>query len=209
MRLLSRFVVFALAAIGLVTLLAGGFLLAGGISAQPEPGRAETAMGRRLRAWLIPASARDGRNPVPGDATAIEDGMRHFADHCAVCHANSGSGRTELGENLYPRAPDLRASPTQSLTDGSLFYIIEEGVRLTGMPGWRTGTEDGARASWRLVHFIRHLPRLTEEEERRMETMNPKTADEWRQETEEREFLEGGDHGDHRSSARPPQGHFE
>jgi hypothetical protein len=96
-----------------------------------------------------------------------------------------------MGENLYPRAPDLRAAGTQRLSDGALFYIIEEGVRLTGMPGWKTGTPEGERESWRLVHFIRHLPNLTDAERRRMETMNPRTQDEWRQELEIERFLEG------------------
>jgi mono/diheme cytochrome c family protein len=76
--------------------------------------------------------------------------MEHFADHCASCHANDGSGDTELGRNLWPKAPDMRAAPTQRLTDASCFYIIEHGVRFTGMPAWSTGTAAARRAagSW-------------------------------------------------------------
>jgi mono/diheme cytochrome c family protein len=117
--------------------------------------------------------------------------MAHFADHCAVCHANDGSGDTEMGRGLYPRAPDMRRTATQALSDGALFYIIENGVRLTGMPAWGTGTAEGEQASWHLVQFIRHLPTLTEGELTEMRTMNPKSADEWREEEEARRFLEG------------------
>ncbi|MGE4056104.1 MAG: cytochrome c, partial [Vicinamibacterales bacterium] len=95
------------------------------------------------------------------------------------------------GRGLYPRAPDMRVSPTQDLTDGELFSIIENGVRLTGMPAWGTGTPEGERASWALVHFVRRLPRLTDEEIGRMQALNPRSADEWQREEEIRRFLAG------------------
>jgi len=132
-------------------------------------------------------------NPVPLTDAVREEGMEHFADHCAVCHANNGSGEADIGRGLYPPAPDMRAGATQNLTDGELFSIIENGIRLTGMPAWGTGTADGERASWALVHFIRRLPTLTDEEIDRMEALNPKTAEQWRQEEEARRFLAGDD----------------
>ena len=61
------------------------------------------------------------------------------------------------------------------------------------MPGWSTGTPDGERASWGLVYFIRHLPQLTAEEIARMEELNPKSAEQLRQEEEARRFLAGDD----------------
>src|SRR5262249_28979075 len=117
----------------------------------------------------------------------------HFADHCAVCHGNDGSGNTEMGRGLYPKAPDMRLPATQNLSDGELFYIVENGVRLTGMPGWSTGTKAGEEESWRLVHFIRHLPRLTQSEIEEMEGVNPTSPDEVRKQIEEEKFLQGGD----------------
>ena len=67
-------------------------------------------------------------------------GRAHFADHCASCHGNDGRGNTEMGRNLYPKAPDMRQSGTQHLSDGELYWIIENGVRLTGMPAWGDGS---------------------------------------------------------------------
>lgn len=139
----------------------------------------------------MPASASHERNPLPASSEALKDGMEHFADHCAVCHANDGSGATLVGERTSPRAPDLRHSETQRLTDGELFYIIENGVKLTAMPAFGEGTADGAAETWRLVHFIRHLPTLTESEVREMETLNPKTLEEWREMEEIRKPTEG------------------
>ena len=98
-----------------------------------------------------------------------------------------------MGQALYPKVPDMRLPATQNLSDGELFYIIEHGVRLTGMPAWGTGTPEGEQASWRLVHFIRHLPQITPEEIAQMESMNPRSPEDIRQDIEAERFLQGGD----------------
>src|SRR5262249_51647918 len=121
---------------------------------------------------------------------------------CATCHANNGSGDTEMGRGLFPKPPDMRQADTQEMTDGELFYIIEHGVRFTGMPGWSTGNDSGANDSWRLVHFIRRLPHLTDKDIARMETMNPRSPDELREQIEEEQFLRGSD-----SPPAQPSGH--
>jgi mono/diheme cytochrome c family protein len=188
---LARALVWLLAAVGAAACATGVWFLSGGISARPAPSAVEAFAAHRLRALAIPSAAAARTNPVPDSPAAVAEGLAHFADHCASCHANDGSGQTTMGQGLYPRAPDLRLPATQRLSDGTLFYIIENGVRLTGMPAWGTGTADGEAASWRLVRFIRHLPSLSEAELQRMQSLNPKSADEWREAEEERKFLEG------------------
>ena len=104
---------------------------------------------------------------------------KNFRKHCVSCHGNDGKGKTAIGENLYPRAPDMTLPDTQELSDGELFAVIENGIRLTGMPGWGSGTAESGYGSWGLVHFIRHLPA-------EMEALNPKTPEEREQmQTEE------------------------
>jgi hypothetical protein len=49
-----------------------------------------------------------------------------------MCHANDGGGETSLGRNVYPPAPDMREARTQGMSDGALFYVIENGVPWTG-----------------------------------------------------------------------------
>jgi mono/diheme cytochrome c family protein len=146
-----------------------------------------------MRSLAVPRGDRGRANPVAATPEVIAAGLSHFADHCAACHANDGSGETELGLGLYPRPPDMRQEGTQSLTDGELFYIIENGIRLTGMPAFGTGTAAGAEETWHLVHFIRQLPRLTPEQLEQMQAMNPRPPADIRQEIEEQRFLEGGD----------------
>ena len=180
-----------LALIGVIVLVACAWLAWGGISARPAPGAIETALARRVRSYAIPREMRTRSNPVPASAEAIADGLEHFADHCALCHANDGSGQTDIGQGLYPRTPDMRRDDTQRLSDGELFYIIEHGVRLTGMPAWGNGTPESEAASWRLVHFIRHLPQLTKDELERMRNLNPRSLQQLREEEEERQFLDG------------------
>ena len=192
MKLFTRILLIALALVGGGAIIGGAWLVAGGVSARPEPGRMETALARRVRSLAGPRSARERKNAVELTAQSLRSGMAHFADHCAGCHANEGSGDTEMGRGLYPRSPDMRKDATQALSDGELFYIIENGVRLTGMPAWGTGTPEGEQASWHLVQFVRHLPKLTDREIAEMSAMNPKSADERRDEEEARRFLEGG-----------------
>jgi mono/diheme cytochrome c family protein len=191
MKALLRILVFLLALAGLAAVGSGVWLWSRGIEARDEPGPFETSVARRARQLAIPAAARHRVNPEPASADATRAGLEHWADHCASCHANDGSGQTAVGQGLYPRAPDMRQPATQGLTDGELFYIIENGVKLTGMPAWGTGTAEGEAASWHLVQFIRHLPALTEDELALMEELNPRAPADWRALEEERKFLAG------------------
>jgi mono/diheme cytochrome c family protein len=182
-----------------VVLGAAVFALAGaiyvrstGLSARGEPWGLEAALASRVRRLAIPPDARARRNPVPPSPEAFADGMRHYADHCASCHANDGSGNTELGQGLFPKAPDMRLAATQEMSDGELFYVIEQGIRFTGMPAWSTGTADGEASTWRLVHFLRRLPRLTPGEIDAMKDRNPRSPEEIRLELEEERFLNEG-----------------
>lgn len=163
-----------------------------GFSARDEPTAVEAFVARRLRHLAIPAGARETRNPVAASDEVLREALAHFADHCAICHANDGSGDTDIGRSLYPPAPDMREESTQSLSDGELFYVIHNGVRFTGMPAW--GGEDPAedQDSWKLAHFIRRLPKITREEIAEMERLNPKSVHRAEEEESVREFLEGG-----------------
>src|SRR6476660_389635 len=156
-------------------LVYGGVLLRHGISARKDPSQAEIRVARTLRHLANLSLDRSDDNPWKDVATAdvMKDAREHFADHCAQCHANDGSGNTEMGKNLYPRAPDMRLPATQNLSDGELYYIIRNGVPLTGMPAWGEPNLVQDDDSWQLVLFIRHLPKLTPEEIKGMEHYNP------------------------------------
>lgn len=104
---------------------------------------------------------------------------------------------------MYPKPPDLRGE-TQSMSDGEIFYDIENGIRMSGMPAF--GGDGTTDESWKLVSFIRHLPRLTPGEETEMEALNPKTPDEAAEVKQEEQFLNGNDHSATATKAHP-KGH--
>jgi len=155
-----------------LAIAAGVSMLHNGLSARATPTAVEAMLARNAHRLAIPANTRNEHNPlVPSDQT-LQEAMAHFADHCATCHANDGSGDTLFGKGLYPKPPDLRLPETQKLSDGQLFWIIQNGVRFTGMPAF--GDSHRAQDSWKLVLFIRHLPQLTTEERVEMERYNRK-----------------------------------
>jgi mono/diheme cytochrome c family protein len=183
--------IVALGLLGLAVAVAAS-LLHDGLSARATPTKFETMLARNARLLAIPSSARVTENPRLDSEEDSRDARLHFADHCAICHGNDGGGQTMIGAALYPKPPDLRLRGTQDLTDGELFWIIENGVRFTGMPGFANGGEHGgAQDSWKLVHFIRHLPHLSAAERIEMERYNPKGPDDREEDQRENEFLNG------------------
>jgi mono/diheme cytochrome c family protein len=174
----------AAAVVILVSLALIGSMLGRGFSAHDDPGMMETMMARRMRAAAVPSDLRGQKNPVALTPETLQEGLAHFADHCATCHGNDGKG-SSMGRRMYPKAPDMTLPATQLLSDGELFSVIENGIRLTGMPGFGSGTAESAYGSWVLVHFIRHLPKLSTSEIELMQLLNPKSPAEWRRIQEE------------------------
>ena len=164
-----------------------------GFSAKEEPNALEALLARQLRHLAIPIENRRLRNPLPLTQELLKEARAHFADHCAICHGNNGSGQTVIGLNVYPKTRDLRSLDIQGMSDGELFFTIQNGIRFTGMPGWGTGDPAIDSGSWQLVHFIRHLPSLTDEELEEMKGLNPKTRKELEEEALFDQFLEGND----------------
>ncbi|MDL2718937.1 MAG: c-type cytochrome [Acidobacteriota bacterium] len=183
----------AAAVLSLVCALLFARMLRYGLSAHDEPTTIEATIASRMRRWAVPADLREVTNPVPLTPEVLEKAKAHFADHCASCHGNDGKGQTAIGKHLYPKAPDMAAAKTQALSDGELFATIENGIRLTGMPGWGDGTAESAYGSWTLVHLIRHIPKITADEVAEMERMNPVSPSEMEERQSEEKFLEGAD----------------
>jgi hypothetical protein len=68
----------------------------------------------------------------------------------------------EIGQGLNPGAPDLTLARVQGRTDGQLFWIVSNGIRMTGMPAF--SPTHGENEIWQVVAFVRHLPEITDEE---------------------------------------------
>jgi mono/diheme cytochrome c family protein len=191
MRSTLRALLMLMVAMAVLASAVGYTVVRRGLSTRVEPSRAEAVLAWAMRNLATPQAGRTRQNPVQPTGVVLQQALEHYADHCAACHANDGSGDTQMGRSFYPKVPDMRSAGTQALSDGELFSIIEDGIRLTGMPAWGTGTPAGERDSWGLVHFIRRLPTLSPEDVERMEGLNPKTAAQRKSEEETRRFLAG------------------
>jgi len=75
-------------------------------------------------------------------------------------HLAPGIKRTEIGQGLYPRAPELRRKT--DLTPAEQFWIVKHGVKMSGMAAWGVTHDD--KLLWDVVAFVRKLPELTPEQ---------------------------------------------
>jgi mono/diheme cytochrome c family protein len=153
---MKRFVITGIGVLALVSAIAvaaSRFTL----SALPEPGQTETLWATQAKHYLVQRSSRSGIPPAPLDRqAAIKEGERLFGTGCAACHGMSGRSPTDAGRWMYPRAADLTSHDTQSYSDRELFWIIKNGIRLSGMPA--SGRVESDEHIWDLVLYVRSLP---------------------------------------------------
>ena len=142
-----------------IALAAVAYIKKVGLAADRTPNGAESFVARHLVRLSIPSHLASASSPLANDPEAWRTGVDNFKGRCAVCHGADGRGRTTMGPNMYPPVPDLVSAPIQQFSDGELFAIVRHGVSWTGMPAfrWTLGDED----IWRLVAYIRRLPKLT------------------------------------------------
>jgi predicted CXXCH cytochrome family protein len=154
-----------LVATAAVVVAYGAAVIKQGFSATDQPSRIEIVMARTARNMGIPRAARKEKNPWVATPALLDEARENFTNHCAGCHGEKGDGRSGVGQNLYPKAPDLQRRETQNLSDGEIHYIIRNGVRLTGMPALanpHSGQDDNA--AWKLVLFVRSIAATTSQE---------------------------------------------
>lgn len=124
-----------------------------GFSAEAAPTWLEARIAGLSRRLALPRGQNDLRNPFPPTPARLASARGLYQRQCALCHADNGDGHSEIGENLYPKPPDLRGL-TQNKSDGALFYSIRNGIRMSGMPAW---SHDSDEEIWNLVSLIRSL----------------------------------------------------
>jgi mono/diheme cytochrome c family protein len=127
------------------------------LAALPEPGGKETALATRAKHLLIARASREGIPPRPKDrAASAAQGDKLYAINCSLCHGEDGRATSPMGRWMYPRAADLSSPQTQSYSDEQLFWVVKNGIRLSGMPGFaRLETDEHI---WNVVDHLRTLP---------------------------------------------------
>ena len=149
----------------------GLILVRRGFSALATPSAIEELAATTARKLAVPSAYRQLRNPIMPSTENIRGGMEHFSYHCSECHSNDGGG-DGIRQGPLSETARLARTGTQNKSDGELYYTIENGVRLSGMPAFH-GTHTVPQ-TWRLVLFIRHLPQITPEELNEMKGWDPK-----------------------------------
>ena len=127
------------------------------LSALPEPGRAETYLATKAKHVLVHRGSHTGIPPEPTDVQAsIAEGDKLYGTECGACHGLNGRKATDAGRWMYPRAADLTSPEMQHYSNRELFWIVKNGIRLSGMPAF--GKVESDKHIWNLVHYLRTLP---------------------------------------------------
>ena len=127
------------------------------LTALQEPCPLETRMANLAKHSVIRVASRHGIPPRPLDTkAATEAGDAHYGLDCGICHGVDGRAQTPPGQWMYPRAADLTSKQVQSYSDQELFWIINNGIKFTGMPGF--GKLEAPDHIWGLVNYVRTLP---------------------------------------------------
>src|SRR3984957_15982620 len=140
----------------LVSAMLGALL--SGCTADKGPSQGETNLANAAKDVAIPLEAGMKKNPLPETDEVMSKGHEVFLGSCPQCHGPEGRGDTNVGRNMAPPAMDLSSPHVQHWSDAELFWIIQNGVRLTGMPSWRSSISDND--TWKLAQFIHNLPHL-------------------------------------------------
>src|SRR3984957_3629841 len=142
--------------LGALGAVLGALLL--GCKAGKQPSQAETSLANAAKDVIIPLEAGKMKNPLPETDEVVSQGQEVFLGSCAQCHGADARGDTNIGQNMSPPAMDLSSPHVQHWSDAELFWIIQNGVRLTGMPSWKSTISDND--TWKLARFIHNLPHL-------------------------------------------------
>ena len=131
------------------------------VSTQWEIGAVDDFLGYASRR-SIAHHAKDVANPFRDDKDALAVGLDHYKENCLECHAAPGFASSEFSKGLSPPAPKLTTDSIQKMSDGQLFWVVSNGIRMTGMPGFSSTHDEGE--IWKIVAFVRHLDSLSDEE---------------------------------------------
>jgi mono/diheme cytochrome c family protein len=127
------------------------------LTALQEPSAVETRIVNEAKHLTIRRASSHGIPPRPVNTTASrEAGATQYGLDCNLCHGVDGHAQTAPGRWMYPRATDLTSKEVQSYSDQELFWIINNGIRFTGMPGF--GKLETSDHIWDLVNYVRTLP---------------------------------------------------
>jgi mono/diheme cytochrome c family protein len=157
---LTAMAVFTIAAIGLG--LSGIYSVAAN---QPDTDLKGWLLSTMMRRSVVAHADQPDKNFRPTE-TQVRDGFRLYNETCIYCHGAPGHDPSDIGKGLNPEPPYL-PDRAERWTNAELFWIIKNGVKMTGMPSFGVTHKDSE--IWNLVAFVQRLPKMTDEQFKQME----------------------------------------
>lgn len=132
-------------------------LVAGLVSCKATPpGKLESGIANFSKHHVL-VGGKSQNNPLPNNAETLADGKEAFSHYCVVCHGNDGQNTgVPFVDHISPPIPSLASPQVQSYTDGQLKWVLDNGIRPSGMPGSKGVLSDDEL--WSIVVYLRHLP---------------------------------------------------
>lgn len=121
-----------------------------------------------VRDRSIAARARNVEVPDLRDEEVVLKGAGQYAAMCANCHLAPEQQDSEIRPGLYPRPPNLTE---QRFDPKIVFWVTKHGLKMSGMPAWGIGHDDGT--IWSIVAFVNKLPGLSAEHYKDMVARSP------------------------------------
>lgn len=106
----------------------------------------------------ISRQSRDIIAPPLADARLIARGFEFYQDECVICHGAPGVAAAQTGWGINPNPPPLTVVAGE-WTDAELFWIVNHGIKLAGMPAYQAGNSDAEL--WAATAFVRRLEQLS------------------------------------------------
>src|SRR5262245_49964205 len=133
-------------------------------AASSPTGKMETKLASFALNQSVAKRAPADKNPFSGTPEVLKEGLEHYKENCVVCHGAPGVDAGEIGQGLNPPAPELTLPRVQKRPDGELYWIVSNGIRMTGMPAFKPTHKP--EDIWRIVAFVRHLEEITSDEQK-------------------------------------------
>ena len=143
-------------------------------SATRRPGQMESTLASYITSSWIRGNAEEQRNPFRPTPENLNAGQGDFDEHCSGCHGLTGNGENRLEADFYPPVAKLTGD-TQKWSDGELYFIIANGLRMTGMPGF--GKKHDPKEIWGMILWVRHLAQLSPQEKSAIESVMHMTTE--------------------------------
>jgi ribosomal protein L7/L12/mono/diheme cytochrome c family protein len=125
-----------------------------GKKAVVPPSELEAHIVNYLKTLKIPEAAPPA-TPVEHSDENLFEGAEHYNHHCAVCHDLEGDADSDFAKAFNPPVANLASEEVQRYSDGQLKWIVDNGIRFTGMPGWKSIIDEAAQ--WKIVYYMRAL----------------------------------------------------